>query len=106
LTAAAFLADHSLPPATDPINKVHAIVAMSILDTAGVFAFFLVSLFLTWLSRHLASQADSSTVTVHDYSISVGRLPPDTTAHELVDFFNQYGEVGGEGVAGGRRGSL
>ena len=40
------------------------------------------------------AQADSSTVTIHDYSIRVTRLPQDASADELVEFFSQYGEVG------------
>jgi hypothetical protein len=38
-------------------------------------------------------QADSSTVTIHDYSIRVERLPQDASAEELVAFFGQYGEA-------------
>lgn len=41
-----------------------------------------------------APQADESTVTIHDYSIQVQRLPQDASAEELVEFFSQYGEVG------------
>jgi hypothetical protein len=44
-------------------------------------------------SLALAHQADESTITIHDYSIRVTRLPQDASAEELVEFFSQYGEV-------------
>ncbi len=39
-------------------------------------------------------QADTSTVTIHDYSVRVEHLPEDTTEEELETFFERYGEVG------------
>ena len=48
----------------------------------------------THAANTLHTQADSSTVTIHDYSIRVQRLPQDAAAEELVEFFGQYGEVG------------
>ncbi|KAI8470399.1 MAG: hypothetical protein J3K34DRAFT_510286 [Monoraphidium minutum] len=92
-TTLAFLSDGSATPALSPFNKRAAIVAMSILDAAGAGAFFLVTLALIVVSRRQCAQADSSTVTIHDYSIRVERLPGDAGADELAELFGQYGEV-------------
>ncbi|WIA18083.1 hypothetical protein OEZ85_009564 [Tetradesmus obliquus] len=93
LTATTFIADAELPPATHPINKAHALAAMSLLDCFSVALYFAVTLLIIWKARKLAYDADMHTVTIHDYSIHVERLPQDATADELVDFFGQYGEV-------------
>ncbi|GBF89796.1 hypothetical protein Rsub_02966 [Raphidocelis subcapitata] len=81
----AFLSDASLPAAwAGTLNKRDAVVAMSALDTIGAAAFFAAALALAFVSRRLCAQADSSTVTIHDYSIRVQRLPQDASAEELV----------------------
>jgi RNA recognition motif-containing protein len=48
---------------------------------------------LILLARRRAEDADTHTVTIHDYSVYVQKLPPDATSSELVDFFSQWGEV-------------
>lgn len=88
-----FMNTSSGAPATHPFNKQSAIIAMSVLDFVGVVVYFAVTFGLVWVARKLAHNADMHTVTIHDYSIRVERLPQDATADELVDFFSQYGEV-------------
>eukprot|EP00879_Flechtneria_rotunda_P029346 GHRR01031723.1.p1 GENE.GHRR01031723.1~~GHRR01031723.1.p1 ORF type:complete len:101 (-),score=27.02 GHRR01031723.1:487-789(-) len=87
------MADAYQPAATTPFNKAAGIVAMSLLDFCGVMVYFAVTLGLILVSRRLAHEADLRTVTIHDYSIWVERLPSDAQAEELVEFFSQYGEV-------------
>jgi hypothetical protein len=91
--AAVFLNDSELAPAITPANKAQEIVAMSVLDLLSSVLYFGCTLALIWYSRRLAAQADTSTVTVHDYSIRIEELPSDATAQELLGFFEQYGEV-------------
>lgn len=91
--AGVFMNDSQLPPATDPYNKAQASVSMSVLDTVGILAYFIYTMGMILLSQRLSAEADTSIVTIHDYSIRVHHLPEDTTAEELVDFFGQYGEV-------------
>lgn len=80
-------------PSTHPFNKQQAIIAMSVLDFVGVVLYFAVTFGLVWVARTLVHDADVNTVTIHDYSIRVERLPDDATADELAEFFTQYGEV-------------
>jgi hypothetical protein len=53
----AFLSDAGRRAAEHPFNKGHAIVAMSIIDTAGAVVFFLVTLILILVSRRLCAEA-------------------------------------------------
>lgn len=66
---------------------------MSALDFVGVVVYFSVTFVLAWIARKLVRDADVNTVTIHDYSIRVERLPRNATTDELVEFFSQYGEV-------------
>ena len=91
--AAVFLNDSALAPVVTPANKAQEIVAMSVLDVLSTVVYFGCTLALIWYSKKLAAQADTSTVTVHDYSVRVEHLPPDATAQELLAFFEQYGDV-------------
>jgi hypothetical protein len=91
--AAAFMGDAALAPATWPFNKGKAIVAASVIDCIGACIYFIVTLGLVVLARQRAEDADTHTVTIHDYSVHVRKLPQDTTSAELVDFFGQWGEV-------------
>eukprot|EP00878_Enallax_costatus_P010278 GHUV01010728.1.p1 GENE.GHUV01010728.1~~GHUV01010728.1.p1 ORF type:complete len:252 (+),score=72.50 GHUV01010728.1:345-1100(+) len=94
-----FMNTSKAAPAAHPFNKQQAIIAMSALDFVGVVLYFAVTFGLVWVARRLVHDADVNTVTIHDYSIRVERLPRDATADELVDFFSQYGEVGSRVLA-------
>jgi hypothetical protein len=89
----AFMADAALAPATYPFQKDKAIVAASVIDCVGACLYFLVTLGLIVLAKRRAEDADTHTVTIHDYSVYVRQLPQDATSNELVDFFSQWGEV-------------
>jgi predicted membrane protein len=73
-TATTFIADADLPPATHPINKAHAIVAMSLLDCFSVVLYFAVTLLIIWKARKLARDADIHTVSVHQSAMLCSRL--------------------------------
>ncbi len=87
------MSDAHEPPATARFNKAAAVVAMSILDAVASLAYVATCIVLAWRARRFAHDADVHTVTLHDYSVRVQRLPPDTCADELTEFFGQYGEV-------------
>jgi hypothetical protein len=91
--AASFMGDAALPAATTPFNKAAAIVAASVIDCIGAALYFVITLGLILLARRRAEDADTHTVTIHDFSVYVQKLPPDATSSELVDFFSQWGEV-------------
>jgi hypothetical protein len=63
-TATSFLSDAELAPATHPINKARAIVAMSLLDCVSVVLYFAATLLIIWKARKLAHDADMHTVSV------------------------------------------
>jgi hypothetical protein len=63
-TATTFLADAEQEPATHPINKARAIVAMSLLDCVSVVLYFAATLLIIWRARKLAHDADMHTVRV------------------------------------------
>lgn len=87
------MGDAAATPASWPLQKDKAIVAASVIDCAGACIYFLVTLGLIVLARRRAEDADTHTVTIHDYSVYVRKLPQDATSNELVDFFSQWGEV-------------
>jgi hypothetical protein len=87
------MADAALAPATLPINKASAIIAMSVLDLCGCLMYFCITMWLIVVARKLAHDADVQTITIHDYSLRVQRLPQDVSAEDLQEFFSQYGEV-------------
>lgn len=89
------MGDEALPAATTPFNKAAAIIAASVIDCIGAALYFVITLGLILLARRRAEDADTHTVTIHDYSVYVQKLPPDATSSELVDFFSQWGEVRG-----------
>lgn len=89
----AFMADAALAPASYPFQKDKAIVAASVIDCVGACLYFLITLGLIVLAKRRAEDADTHTVTIHDYSVYVRQLPQDATSNELVDFFSQWGEV-------------
>lgn len=93
--AASFMGDAALPAVITPFNKAAAIVAASVIDCIGAALYFVITLGLILLARRRAEDADTHTVTIHDYSVYVQKLPPDATSSELVDFFSQWGEVRG-----------
>lgn len=92
--AAAFMGDAAVAPATSPFDKGKAIAAASVIDCIGACIYFIVTLGLIVLARRRAEDADVHTVTIHDYSVYVRKLPQEATSNELVDFFGQWGEVG------------
>jgi hypothetical protein len=63
-TATTFIADAELAPATYPINKARAIVAMSLLDCVSVVLYFAATLLIIWKARKLAHDADMHTVSI------------------------------------------
>jgi hypothetical protein len=92
-TAAAFMGDAASEAATSPFNKASAIMAASVVDCAGAVVYFVITFSLILLARRRAEDADTHTVTIHDYSVYVRKLPHDATSSELVEFFSQWGEV-------------
>lgn len=92
-TSAAFLSDADTAPAIFPLRKETAIIAASVIDCIAAAVYFVVTLGLVLLARRRAEDADTHTVTIHDYSVYVRSLTQDATAGELVDFFGQWREV-------------
>lgn len=91
--AVTFMGDAAVGTATWPFDKRKAVVAASVIDCVGACVYFVVTLGLILLARRRAEDADTHTVTIHDYSVYVHKLPQDATSNELVDFFGQWGEV-------------
>jgi hypothetical protein len=103
--AMSFMGDTAVGSATWPSDKRKAVVAASVIDCVGACVYFLVTLGLILLARRRAEDADTHTVTIHDYSVYVHRLPQDATSNELVDFFGQWGEVRFNSAAAAARAS-
>ncbi|KAF8062000.1 Pigl [Scenedesmus sp. PABB004] len=91
--SAAFLADAGAAPATAPFNKAAAVTAMSAIDCVAALAYFAATLALGARARTLARQADVHTVTAHDYSVRVSRLPRDAGAVVRVEVVRAYGRL-------------
>lgn len=63
----AFTGDAALPAATWPFDKAAAVIAVSVVDCIGAAVYFVVTLGLIVLARRRAAEADTVTVTIHDY---------------------------------------
>ncbi len=86
-------ADHnrSIQPA---LVCCHLKSALQLLCPCSCAAFFLCTAWLIYKARATSAQADTSTVTIRDYSVWVRDLPEDTEPGELAKYLEQVGAGG------------